>query len=142
MGENFLFKTEEERLKEASWDSVVDPLLTDLAKLSLFDLGIGGDSLNLAIVPTPSQSYELRYFGFDLSHSAVRRTIPPNPLLEPDRAQITEFLDNALGILFDNEFAPRYASPAYPTLPDFKQRLIEKYVPIVLSKIEAARLSS
>ncbi len=71
--EDFLFKTDSERFEESNWDTVVDKLLDDVAKITLYDLPARSDSCNLAVVKSADSNkkrvsdFEVRFFGFDFS---------------------------------------------------------------------------
>lgn len=65
-----LFKNKTDRFVDSNWDFVVDHLLDDVAKVSVYNFQTSGDSLNLAIVKNPgglASDYQIRYFGFDFS---------------------------------------------------------------------------
>jgi hypothetical protein len=82
MGENYLFKTEDERLSQTKWESILDLLVTDIAKICFYDIPTDFDSLNIAIVKKSDDklqegsSYEVRYFGFDFSSKCGSLSIP------------------------------------------------------------------
>lgn len=65
LGKDYLFATDEERLKEENWDRVLDELLTDVAKICLYDLPGNGDTMNMAIIK--KDPCEVRYLGFDFT---------------------------------------------------------------------------
>lgn len=71
-GKDFLFKSEEDRLKKENWDQIFHPLLDDIVKICLLDLPDNQDSQNIAIVKRTDTStaslYEVRYLGFDFTH--------------------------------------------------------------------------
>jgi len=140
-GENFLFKAEDDRLNAQNWDSVVDSLLTDIAKISLYGLGIGGDSLNLAILKKSCDSiaslYEIRYFGFDFTHKSFRLDIPQKPIEHPDPTQAIDLLNEALEIVFHYEFGTSYelTSPEREKLLILKNQIITRNAGMLKSRI-------
>lgn len=147
-GRHFLFNSEEERLTEKNWDSVVDSALTDVAKIAMYDIPAGGDSLNIAVLKKPSDSsvsqYEIRYFGFDFSSKYGQLTIPQiqkKPSKSPIPARAVHLLDSMLDDVFSWEFGHwRYSwgeESEKAKLRSLKDRLVERY-----SKDIIARMSS
>jgi len=145
MGKDFLFGSEEERLIPQNWDSVVDSLITDIAKISLYGIQTGGDSLNVAILKTgrshmPSP-YEIRYFGFDFSQKSVRLPIPSTPVEQPDLTRANELLDEVLDIVFAYEFGVRYyfGSPERQQVLTLKDQLIQRHAAAIQSRIASLK---
>lgn len=131
---NSLFTSEEERRNLENWNSVVDPLLTDLAKIYLYDIPADGDSLNVAIVKKDSKAslsqYEIRYFGFDFSN--VGYNIPKNIgdfCKQPNIKKIYSILN----LVLDSVVRTEYTYDKYEIGPDssynslLKDQLLEKF---------------
>jgi hypothetical protein len=144
-GERFLFKSDEERLIEKNWDSVLDPVLTDIAKICLYDIPASKDSLNVAILKKSSDSavcqYEVRYFGFDFSSKHGFLTIPDSEhrsSASPNMDKATGLLDGIIENVFSSEFGDRYDDgDESVNLKNLKDRLVQKYI-----KDIAARMNS
>ncbi len=147
-GKHFLFQSDKERLNEKNWDSVFGSLLTDIAKIWLHRIPVGGDSLNIAVVKTPPDSavcqYEVRYFGFDFSSKSGYLEIPDvenRPLTSPDRDEVIRLVDTIDTILvniFSCEFGKRYEyrKEGSASLRDLKNRLVERYSKALVAQIK------
>lgn len=140
--ENFLFDSEEDRLADSNWDSVLDSLLTDVSKMLKYGIKPEFDSLNLAIVKKPSTStkcqYEVRYFGFDFSSKYHKLTLPSHEasVTSPDLDQAVALFDLVLSEVFFSEFGFRSRFGAdSEKLQNLKKHLILKYAPVILSKL-------
>lgn len=140
---DFLFNSEKDRLEEKNWDSVVDSVLTDVAKIALYKIPIKIDSLNFAIIKKPSQStasqFEIRYFGFDFSDKYEKLSMPT---IEKKSLEISygdearEALNSILDYIFFVEFGRRYElGPERENLKDFKNQLVERYIEVVISRM-------
>lgn len=125
-GRDFLFKSDEERFVEENWDSAVNSLMDDIAKLVLFKVPCDSDFMNIAIILKPSEStlcqYEIRFFGFDYSSKIESRPVPKLPAQAPNMESVESLLNNILATIFYREFSN---SPAYPG--DLKERLVARY---------------
>jgi hypothetical protein len=143
-GEHSLFQSDEERLSEKNWDSVFDSALTDIAKICLYDIPAGGDSLNIAIVKKSSDSavcqHEVRYFGFDFSSNHGFLAIPDEhrPSTSPNMDKATRLLNSIIDNIFFCEFGRRYDyGDESANLGNLKDRLVQRYI-----KDVAERMSS
>ncbi|MFW9879174.1 MAG: hypothetical protein ACFFG0_39345 [Candidatus Thorarchaeota archaeon] len=133
-GENFLFSSEEDRLNEQKWDSLLYPLLVDLVKICIYDIPVSKDSLNIAIVKKISEliisRYEIRYFGFDFSNKSVSLAIPSmekRPYEASDISKATHFFDFILNEVFFYEFNCRYDSGVErEELHHFKDKIVKR----------------
>ena len=149
-GKNFLFQSKEERLNEKNWDLVFDSVLTDIAKICFYDIPVGGDSLNIAIVKKPSDStvcqHEVRYFGFDFSSKS-------NPLIIPDienrpssspKSKIEDIkwlLDRIIDNIFFFEFGQGYDfGPETANLIKLKDQLVQRYIKDVVERMDELTL--
>lgn len=141
----FLFGSQEERLKEENWDSVVNMLLSDVAKIYFHNLPAFGDALNIAIVKNLPQKgvspYEVRYFGFDFSSKWGAISQPkirekPPEFIDPNT--ISRLLNGILDSVFFYEFGRTYDYDQ-EGLPfrNLKDKLVEKYTPMIIEKIKA-----
>jgi|GEM_PF-6376871 len=144
-GEHFLFPTKEARLHEKNWDIVLDPLLTDIAKICLYGIPSGLDSLNLAVTKRTTESdvssYQVRYFGFDFS--SKYGSLPSIKKISPEELEtrkVKNILSLMLTSLFTTEFTLTLCDDfsTYKTLRDstepLKDRLIKKYTEEVLAR--------
>lgn len=142
---DFLFKSEEDRLNEKNWDYVLDEMLTDIAKISMYDIPAPGDSLNIAIVKKPppqlgASEYGIRYFGFDFSRKDGSISIPTLQKCDRESDQswwVERILSAMLSTIFSSEFGSKYIYEPGEKKPlhDLKERLIERYTKVILSRI-------
>lgn len=133
-GKNSLFTSEEDRRNLENWNSVVDPLLTDLAKIYLYDIPADGDSLNVAIVKKDSNAsiiqYEIRYFGFDFTNTEYN--IPKNIGDFCKKPNINKIY-SILNLVLDSVVRTEYTFDKYEIGPYssnnrlLKYQLLEKY---------------
>lgn len=102
-------------MNDKNWDSVFSSLLTDVAKICLYNIPTALDSLNIAVVKNPSDTaicqYEVRYFGFGFSSKCSLLVIPeiqntPFASLNIDRAKL--FINDPVDEVFFYEFGSRY----------------------------------
>lgn len=136
-GENYLFKTEEERLNEKNWDSVVNSVLSDVVKICEHNIPAGGDSLNLAIVNKPSESavcqYEIRYFGFDFSSKNEYLSMLQ---IQNKPPHATWLFERILDLVFYYEFGERYDDgDESGKLRGLKDQLVQKYSKNIISRL-------
>jgi len=145
--EHYLFEKEDERRIEKHWDSVIDSLLTDIAKIMLYNIPTPSDSLNIAVVKRPSEQnvcqYEVRYFGFDFSSKLEALALPTLKEETPEglnRKRAKYLLDNFLDKLFFAEFDYKYEyEEGCEILRAMRESLEDKYAPEVLRRIELMR---
>lgn len=139
----FLFKSDEERLNEKNWDSVLDSLATDVAKICMHHIPINFDSRNIAIVKKSSEStlcqYEVRYFGFDFSSKDEFLALPEiqeKPSGLSDLKWPTSLFDQILDHVFFLEFGSnRYGFGLdKDKLKSFKNQLVLKYTNTITSR--------
>lgn len=78
LGKSFLFDTLEKKITPENWYPIIDSLVSDVAKLMVYDLPMNYDCMNLAVVKkgTKKAEYELRYYGFDFSSKYIYMTVP------------------------------------------------------------------
>lgn len=149
LGKDFLFKSEEDRLIVENWEAVLDTLLTDIAKICVYQIPAVGDSLNLAIVRKSSLSssyyFEIRYFGFDFSNKYGPIRIPKieeKPSIVTNYTSPTELLNSILSTLFFYEFGRDYdygkESEKYLKL---QKQLVESYSKIIALRMEAMNIN-
>jgi len=128
-GHHFLFLSDEERLDPKNWDSVINPLVTDIKKLCKYQIPTNSDSLNIAITRQKSNltqsPYQTRYFGFDFSNKRTPLSIRELNL-EEQKIKYTKTLTFLLDQILFWEFGYRYDCDA--TLKNFKDILIDRYI--------------
>lgn len=139
--ENFLFHSDDDRLKVENWDAVFDTALTDIAKICYYNIPNGIDSLNLAVVKNPKDSsicpHQVRYFGFDFSSKRKALVLPnienPSPVLHPSK--IRTLLDHIIDKVFTYEFGDRFDyGPEHGKLTKLKEQLVERYTTKVIER--------
>ncbi len=147
-GKHFLFNSDSDRLDDKNWGSVIDSLLTDVAKICLHHIPAGGDSLNIAVVKKPSKAtlcqYEVRYFGFDFSSKHDPLDIPevqerPSAPSNPERA--TQLFDRILDNVLYWEFGDRYDygdEKERAKLRSFKEQLVQKYNKEIVTRMSSS----
>lgn len=136
-GVNFLFATPEERMQAENWDSVLEPLLTDIARIALYDLPAISDSCNLAVHKKPedhtsASPYEVRYFGFDF-HYAKSMLKAKRANDSPLEERVDSYLHIFLHTVFKHEFPMTYSQNRVMGL---RYRLCVKYAPIITKRIK------
>lgn len=153
-GEEFLFASDEARLKETNWDKVFDPMLDDLARICLHDLPAGGETMNVAIVnknhrphresaedgKTAEPEYAVRYFGFDFSDKGIFKLFKPEGPVH-DRAlegKAFMYMYRMIQVVFAHEFGAAAGSGDVKALFD---RLLKKYPKIVMERVQKLRAS-
>lgn len=147
-GEHFLFQSDEERLNEKNWDSIFDSVLTDIAKICLYNIPSNIDSLNIAIVKKPSDSavaqHEVRYFGFDFSSKDGLLSIPDadTPSTSPDISQAKKILNSIITNVVWCEFfeSDSYYEKKGMNIRKLIERLVEKYVGDIEKRMSCCKL--
>lgn len=145
-GKHYLFQDNKARLKEENWDSVVNPLIKDIALLCLYNVAVPTDSLNLAVRKksgTPSE-YEIRYFGFDFVTKGGQYQMPSEKPLKIEEIAINKprtIFDRLLMTMCEYEFADRDLQPGALSkhggfFKPLHQRLVERYTPFVQRMIQ------
>ncbi len=139
--ENRLFSLEEDRRKLEFWDSMVKPLLIDVAQVCKYGVPyLGKDSLNVAIVKISDDppSYAIRYFGFDFSSKYRVSKLPDgfSKVLSEESAavHVTRILTLMFGKVLEYEYAPHFSSREY----DLQKSLVERYAPQVMALLSAS----
>lgn len=127
MGKDYLFQSDDDRFNESKWDEMLNPLLTDIAKLCIYNIPLNNDSLNLAIIKKQnSNEYEVRYFGFDFAgkswslpkdSSPSTWSLPKVQFCKPEAQLDPENLDNRWKQM-------KIRSQIKACLPEFIDRLI------------------
>lgn len=133
-----LFHSESDRTIEKNWDSIVEPLLSDIASIYYFEIPVYFDSMNLAVMQNPSDScvspYQIRYFGFDFtskySTSAMKPLKERGLRQEINLKEIENlsrlFLSRAISLC---EFGYNSYSE------EFEESLRKRYLPLVQEKV-------
>lgn len=153
-GEQFLFASDEARMKEANWDKVFDPMLDDLARICLHDLPAGGETMNLAIVnkkhrphresadddKEPDPEYAVRYFGFDFSDKDLLYLFKLEGPVHDRALEGKAFMHmyRMIQVVFAHEFGAAAGSGDVKALFD---RLLKKYPKIVMERVQKLRAS-
>jgi hypothetical protein len=151
--QNFLFVTQEEKLKLENWDNVLGPLITDIAIILYYGILIDRDSSNFAIIkneqmPSSNQKlsckYTVRYFGFDFSSKTSPLEIPTMEELKIDLSSIEnreevkqsvgDTIEPFISELFYYEFDKK--SVNLQEILSFKRTLIERCVDRCIHQIE------
>lgn len=136
------FNSEKERLNEKNWKPIIDSMLTDIAKICMYDIPISSDSLNVAIMKNPRNSqdgeseYEIRYFGFDFSSKNTPLSIPKlekKNLSTDHRKKVEYLLFSLLESVFFLEFDEKIYLKKH--VIEFLDKLVAKYSKEVLSRI-------
>lgn len=133
---DFFFKSQEERLDEKNWDSVMSPLLMDIATSYVYDIPIFRDTINFAVQKIDStsavSSYQIRFFGFDFTSKHRILELPVGQITKsPDRDEVESFLISLIEEIFCWEFSGKQIR-----VRDFSNMLAKKYSHIVTGKIE------
>ena len=140
--ENHLFNSEQDCLNINNWKSVIDPMLTDIAKICMYDIPVATDSLNVAVTKKTGDSlkgaseYEIRYFGFDFSNKNQPLSIPTleqKNLSTNHRKKVEFLLFSLLENVFFHEFDEEFALKKH--VVEFIDKLVSKYTDEVLSRI-------
>ncbi len=128
-GQHFLFLSDENRLDPKNWDSVINPLATDIKKLCKHQIPTNSDSLNIAITREESNltlsPYQARYFGFDFSNKCIPLSLQELNFKE-QKIKYTKTFTFLLDQILFWEFGQRYDRDA--TLQNFKKILIDRYI--------------
>ena len=144
--DNHLFKTREDRLNEKNWDTALDSLLKDLAKLCFYEIPLPYDCLNLAFIKQPinlaetASEYKVRYFGFDFTSYHYQRSIPTTDTkTDPSEyeSSVRRVVRHLLDYLFYYEFGNPYDSGEDKEAIILEKRLVENYIKKVLSLMES-----
>lgn len=139
-----LFKRPEDGLNEANWDLVLDPLLTDIAKICNCHFPVGEDSLNLAVVRNPSShsvsDYQVRYFGFDFSNknNQLIQFVPANQ--GESRDHVAWILGKLTFTLFFATHKDYWDCDKRRPLEALREKLNQKYVPEIMSRMKKENL--
>ena len=137
---NRLFSSEEDRMKPESWDSMIKPLLKDVAQICKYDLPCGVDSLNIAIIKTSDDplSYAIRYYGFDFSSKLRPSKLPDGSLQDLSIEDAEPLVKHLLKHVFDTVLEYEYA-PHFPRKADeLRDTLVERYAPQVMALLPAS----
>lgn len=144
-GRDFLFKSDEERFTEETWDSVMDLALTDIAKIALYNLPISQDALSIAVLREPSPSavspYKVRPFCFDFSSKNTPLAIPQIqaktstlPNVEDGLYVLYNILHNIFSYEFNNRDSP-FTDEGMKIL-NFRDQLGGKYKKEIASRMQ------
>lgn len=147
-GECFLFSRPEDRLVERNWDGVFDSMMTDIAKICVYDIPVNEDSLNFVIAKKPiaatsASPFEARYFGFDFSSKdrwlSIPKNLPKRQNTEIEKATSNWILSRCLDYVFWYEFGNKYLHNAEGMRADLTallERLKERFTKEISARME------
>jgi hypothetical protein len=112
---------------------VINSLITDFAKICLYNVPINGDSVNIAVVKKPSENavcqYEIRYFGFDFSwkwEPLDMSVIQKKPSVSPKMIATHRYsFEIILNVIFFSEF--KSSRDDSERVQSLKNRLLQKF---------------
>ena len=143
-----MFSRSEDRLIERNWDGVFDSMITDIAKICVYDIPVNEDSLNFVVVKKPiaatsASPFEVRYFGFDFSSKyrwlPIPKNLPKRLDGEIEKATLNWILTRCLDYVFWYEFGNKYlhnAEGMRAELTALLGRLKERFTKEIVERME------
>ncbi len=139
-----LFRNIEDAKNPKNWRPIIELLAKDIAKLVHYQLPLGGDSFNVAIVGS-HDDYKIRYFGFDYTSKVHKISIPvveEKKSSQVDKSQekqllarINRVFSNAIEQVLFQEYQEKHFLPkeAY----DIIDKLKDTYSKVILKEVYA-----